>query len=261
MNDATMRSGALAFAFALGGCFDGEELTRGKACEQNSHCGGSLLCQTGFCGGADEGGDDDGDDDDGGGNPCELGGNVCVDDETLGVCDLSDGSTMQVSCEERCTSSGYARAAGCATAMGPKHDCYCDYGTLACDAGTAPTCVGNSVVSCVAGRIEVTDCDELCQETGQIGSCSNYYDDVTQMYVYECVCSSGACSEGATFCQDDTTEARCVSGVWQLQPCSDTLCHQTQCPSDYNYCPEGYQAESLGCGYDGSGNSGCRCTM
>lgn len=249
MRNALRRSLA-ALALLVGACFDGEELTEGLPCVQNSNCGGQQLCINGFCGGEEE-------EIEQGGNPCEIGGNVCLDGNTLGVCDLDTMSTMAISCDDRCESSGYSSSIGCRTTMGAKHDCYCDLSTLACDSAIdGDSCPGSSLVECVTNRIEVTDCDEVCQESGQIGSCSSPdYEN------YECTCSPGACSEGATFCQDDTTEARCVSGVWQLQPCSDAACQQTQCPSEYSYCPEGYVAQTLGCGYDGNGNMACRCTI
>jgi hypothetical protein len=252
-----MRTAWIGLVLALGACFDGEELTEGLPCRNNGDCGGAQLCVNFLCGEPDGGGGDDF-----GGNPCEIGGNVCVDANTLGVCDLDTQSTMSISCDERCESSGYAEAIGCRSTMGAKHDCYCDLSTLACDSATQDdSCTGNVLVECQINRIEITDCSEECQESGQLGQCETIYDDIAQVYNGQCTCVAGACNEGATFCQDDGNQAVCVSGVWQLQPCTDGLCHMSQCPDSYNYCPEDYDAQSLGCGYDGNSRTGCLCTI
>jgi len=242
-----LRRSLLALALLVGACFDGEEPTEGLPCVQNSNCGGQLLCINGFCGGEEilVGGD-----------PCEIGGNVCVDANTLGVCNLADQSTTMVACDESCEGSGYSSSIGCRTSTGSKHQCYCDQATADCDVAAGPTCSGAVLLECNGGELDVTDCREMCQATGQLGSCDVYAADGPA-----CVCSSGSCSEGETFCQDDLTEVRCVGGVWQPQPCSDAACHQLQCPSDYSSCPDDYQAQSLGCGYDSSNSrTGCRCT-
>ncbi len=247
----------MGLVLALGACFDGEELTEGLPCRKNGDCGGAQLCIDFICGEpSGEGGDEFG------GNPCELGGNVCVDENTLGICDLGTQGTMEISCDERCESSGYSSSIGCRNTMGAKHDCYCDLATLSCDTATfEPSCSGSVLTECDDGELDVTDCEKMCQESGQAGFCEQLYDSVTGEYSYQCTCSAGSCSEGATFCQDGQTQALCVSGVWQLQPCTDGLCHMSQCPGDFSSCPEDYQAQSLGCGYDGSGNTGCRCTI
>lgn len=234
-------------ALALGACFDGEELTEGLPCQQNSHCGGQLLCVNGICG-EPEGNDED---DTLGGDPCAVGGNVCLDGNTLGVCNLSDNSTTQVSCDDSCEGSGYARSLGCRSSTGSKHQCYCDQLTTQC---TETTCNGPVLLECVGSEIEATDCRQLCQQTGQVGSCQSNY----QTGALECFCSPGTCYEGETFCQSDDVEVRCVGGVWQPQPCSDAACQMTQCPYD-GACVDGYQAQTLGCGFNGSSN-GCRCT-
>jgi hypothetical protein len=240
-----MRNGLwVALALFLGACFDGEDLTEGLPCVQNSNCGGSQLCINGFCGGEEiqQGGD-----------PCEVGGNVCVDGNTLGVCNLSDMSTMEVSCDASCEGSGFSTSLGCRSSTGSKHQCYCDQASAQC---TETLCSGNVLLECNGGDIDVTDCREMCQASGQTGSCQQ---DGTTL-VFSCVCAPGTCYDGDTFCQDDNTEIRCVGGVWQPQACSDASCHGLQCPSEFS-CPEGYQGQTLGCGYDGTNSrSGCRCT-
>jgi hypothetical protein len=250
-----MRAGWIGVLLALGACFDGEELTAGLPCRNNGDCGGAQLCINFVCGEEDE--------PDQGGNPCELGGNVCVDANTLGVCDLDTQSTMAISCDDRCESSGYADAIGCRSTMGAKHDCYCDLSTLSCDSATQEdSCSGSILIECQTGRLEITDCAEECQESGQLGYCETVDDGTgTGTYVGQCTCGSGACSDGATFCQDDGNQAVCAGGVWQLQPCTDGLCQMSQCPGEYHSCPEDYDAQSLGCGYDGSSRTGCLCTI
>lgn len=251
-----MRTVWLGVLLALGACFDGEELTEGLPCRNNGDCGGAQLCVNYICGEPESG-------DEFGGNPCELGGNVCVDENTLGICDLGTQQTMSISCDERCESSGYSSAVGCRTARTGMHDCYCDLATLSCDEATqTDSCNGSVLVECNDGRLDTTDCEEMCQESALNGNCEQTGTDPnTGAYIYECVCVTGACYDGATFCQDGNTQALCVSGVWQLQPCTDGLCHMSQCPDEFSGCPEGYHAQSLGCGYDGAGNTGCRCTM
>lgn len=255
MLDAMRRwCGTLGMALVVGGCFDGEELTEGRLCLKNTDCGGTLLCQLDADGvprcGGEEAMEPAGTD------PCEAGGNTCVDSNTLGVCNLADNSTMEVSCDTSCEQSGYSRSLGCHASMGSKHQCYCDQSssTTTC---TGNSCSGNVLLECDGTQVDAyTDCDEVCQATGQVGSC-----DIYATPVPACSCTSGACSEGATFCQDDNTEVRCIGGVWQPQSCSSAACQQAQCPVDYNSCPEGYTAESLGCGYDSNNaNMGCRCT-
>jgi hypothetical protein len=255
MRRARSSSPAL-FALAVAACFDGAELTRDLPCTKHTHCGGQDLCINGTCQNPDTaGGDDDGGDDGSGGDPCATGGNVCLDANTLGVCDLDTQMTMPISCDERC---GTLDAIGCRSAMGPQHDCYCDQATAACNDTDVPTCNGTVRVACSGGQLDLTDCDEVCQETGQVGSCNQYGGASGNEAV--CECSTGSCYDGASFCQDDDTAARCMSGVWQLTPCTDAACQELQCPESYNTCPENYQAQTLGCGYTNS-DLGCLCTI
>jgi hypothetical protein len=256
VKDMTMRIGlrgcVAALALMAGACFDGEELTEGLMCLQNSHCGGQQLCINGICGEPEaEDEDDTGVDTQGNVDPCASAGNVCVDGNTLGVCNFSDMTTTEVSCDETCESSGFSQSLGCRSSTGSKYQCYCDQLTTQC---TDTTCSGAVLLECATSEIEATDCREMCQGIGQAGSCTSNYDTGA----YECVCSPGTCYDGETFCQDDDTEIRCVGGVWQPQSCSDAACHMAQCPYE-GACAADYQAQTLGCGFNGSGN-GCRCT-
>jgi hypothetical protein len=265
----------LAFVFLPFACGDGDAPSKSEACTQNSDCEGQPLCIEGTCRdeiettsdgdegdtttdpGSDSTSDNDGGDTTFGGDPCELGGNVCLDANTLGECNEADQSTTQVSCDAWCDSMGFSAALGCSVAMDAKHQCYCDQATASC---TESTCGGGNVLAeCNEGVLAVRDCEGECQAKGLSGECG--YDFENASYFCNCTGSFG-CVEGTTFCQDSLTEVRCVGGVWQQpQLCSDEACHMEVCLDTPSSCPQDYQAQTLGCGYDSFyGDTGCLCT-
>jgi len=260
----------LALVLLPFGCGNGHDPNETVACTQNSDCEGQQLCIDGTCSDeidtttdgnsgettteADEGQSTTDTTD--GGDPCELGGNVCLDDNTLGLCDVADQSTMAMSCDQQCESMGFSMAIGCSVAIEGKHQCYCDQASVTC---MESTCGGGlALAECIGGVLSVRDCEQECQAKGLTGDCG--YDDASASYFCNCSGPYG-CTEGATFCQDSLTEMHCVNGVWQPQACSDDACHAEQCMGEFSNCPEDYQARTLGCGYDSYyGDTGCLCT-
>lgn len=192
-----------------------------------------------------------------GGDPCELGGNVCLDENTLGVCNVADQSTMPVSCADTCMSMGFSNAIGCRVATEGVHQCYCDQATATC---TESACGGGNVLAeCTDGVLDPRDCEQECQAMGMSGECS--YDQLNALYSCNCTGAS-PCTENTTFCQDSMTQMRCANGVWQPQACTDEACDAEQCMAELSSCPPGYHAQTLGCGYDSFyGDTGCRCTV
>lgn len=258
------------------GCGDRGDSTGAAACAQDTDCNGRGPCVDGTCrdevtttsadvgeppttDGADGGQtstEGDGSETSGGGDPCQLGGNVCLDAATLGVCNTSDQSTTPVSCDASCASMGFSSAIGCSAATDGKHQCYCDQASASCMESSCGG--GKALVECVDGVINVTDCEQECESDGLPGDCG--YDEVTASYFCNCT-GPYLCTENATFCQDASTEMRCIEGAWQPRPCSDEECHAAQCADEFSECPADYEARSLGCGYDNAiGDTGCLCT-
>jgi len=191
-----------------------------------------------------------------GGDPCELGGNVCLDENTLGVCNVADQSTMPVSCDDSCAAMGFSTAIGCNVATGEKHQCYCDQLTATCKESFCGG--GNVLAGCNGGVLNVRDCEQECQANGLFGECG--YDQQTAAYFCNCT-GPFPCVEGSTFCQDSLSEMRCTAGVWEAQLCSDEACDAEQCVDEFSNCPAGYHPQTLGCGYDSFyGDTGCLCT-
>lgn len=272
-----MTTRLLALALLPFGCGDGDAPTEGVACTHNSDCEGQQRCIDSTCRDevetttdsdgaetaetAETTTDSDGADTttgaDYGGDPCELGGNVCLDENTLGTCNVADQSTTPLSCDDACASMGFSTAIGCSVATEGKHQCYCDQASATC---TESSCGGGlALAECIGGMLSVTDCNQECQAQGLPGDCG--YDQQSASYFCNCI-GPYLCTEGATFCQDPLTEMRCMNGVWQPQPCSDQACHMKVCLDEFQPpCPADYQAQTLGCWYDSYyGETGCLCT-
>jgi hypothetical protein len=264
----------LALVFLPLACAD-DGPTENATCTQDSDCSDRQRCVEGTCRddvetatGDDTGptttGDDAGQtttgDDTGqtttGADACEQGGNVCLDENTLGMCNVADQSTTVVSCDDWCASMGFSAALGCNVATQDEHQCYCDQATATC---TESTCGGGlALAECIGGMLDVRDCQGVCQADGLEGDCR--YDDVTASLFCDCA-GPFPCTENNTFCQDAQTEMFCTNGVWQPQPCSDEACHAETCLIEFADCPADYQARTLGCGYDSYyGDMGCLCT-
>jgi len=251
------------------GCRDADDANEAVACAHDSECDGQV-CVMGVCrdGGATTGSGHDSavetstsdttatGDTAGttvGADPC---GNVCLDDDTLGVCNVVDQSIMPVSCTQACAAMGFSSAIGCNVATSGSHQCYCDEASAGC---TESACGGgNALAECLGGMLTVRECEQECEESqGSAGECA--YNQVEGFYF--CNCIAGSCVEGTTFCQDELTEMVCLGGSWQAQPCSDAVCHEEVCEVEFASCPPDYQARTLGCGYNSFyGDMGCRCT-
>lgn len=131
----------------------------------------------------------------------------------------------------------------------------CVPGSVACNAGEAPSCDGNSIKKCVNGKYELTSCGEqlcdagVCKDAGDV-QCSD--DDPAEcagnmvksckdgVYVTEdCgdrFCENGACQEKQAECDsseaavcDGNSVKSCVGGEYQMEDCGDKTCEDGAC--------------------------------
>ena len=108
---------------------------------------------------------------------CTPGETICVDDDTIGVCDEMQ-AWEESACAERCATEGLS-SAGCRTGddVWMKPDaCWCSIEGTACTNETS-SCVGGEVLaSCVDGVWVFEDCGEgcsggYCDPFGQVDVC------------------------------------------------------------------------------------------
>jgi hypothetical protein len=110
---------------------------------------------------------------------------------------------------------------------------------------------------------EYVDCDQYCNnELGQVATTCDYYQVMNNPSApNNCVCAPQTCIENSSYCDDGSTERRCVLGAWSTITCSNQEC-QTRCTNE-GYCYEGNGVESvtLGCAFDTSRSDfHCLCT-
>lgn len=97
---------------------------------------------------------------------CTPGQSVCIDDETVGVCD-----ELQVleprSCTERCAEVGLHEAGCREDDDGDGGRCWCTAEGTPCSATAAPTCVDQgTLAACEEGVWVFDDCAVLCDGPG-----------------------------------------------------------------------------------------------
>ena len=152
------------------------------------------------------------------GDPCGAASDSCIDERTVQRC--VNGVWTALDCDDVCTSSGPAYPTGVCV----EETCECALADPnACIPGDT-TCEGPSALStCSDSQTwEITDCDEICQESGLTAvGCVEGFDEASA-----CWCSSeGTPCDPTTsaICADSVTLAKCIRHKWVFEDC-ETSC-------------------------------------
>jgi hypothetical protein len=127
------------------------------------------------------------------GTECMPGDSRCTDTTTLDRCTI-EGRWESMDCEDACIVDG--AGARCGASPG-------------CPPGTPSFCEGSSLVECVDGVFERTNCadaGETCASTGD-----------------GAMCVGPSCSPADDRC-DGNTAIRCVGGALTMENCGDNVC-------------------------------------
>lgn len=187
---------ALAGLAAFAACFDGEELTEGLRCEQDSHCGGSLKCLGGVCADPD----------------CASGGTSDCD-STADATTVSTTVSMSTTVGATCASLGESCANGEACCEG---QCIDDgTGSLAC----RQTCYAGTECadSCCCAAIPTGY--NVCVPTDSCGA--------------DAACPGPGCASAGSLCGSDLDccAGRCLPNAASTHSCFKTCTAPSDCAS------------------------------